>query len=787
MSLNHLLSQVVENKWANPRFNSLNLDNGLNMLNSNISNVNEINGVPFSDVVNSAKSEIIWNPSQVLPKVENSYKNWSGVVSVQTAISELKGCVTINCDNTSPLHIDSSTDCQNRVILKAANTRGSGAYAVVNINDGVVLTNLYMIESSLQLKAAPTIVEPLAFSNNGVFGVRDGSNLSLGVGATKGFINLVGSAFTISGFRYGILDNSAVPAVPIITLDATSILFMLRTEASSCSNNSIVGPVGAQFIDLRDSSSPAFTNAGYLGIFTPLNLDNSNQVVYDDSKVAPPLGSSNVQGALDALKAGSVGDVKFAGAAPVINELACFAAVDGKTIQASSVGGAISVGVLSGSNGSAAAPSYTFSGDSDTGIYRIMANNVGVSCNGANVLNIGVTGLGVTGGLGATDQIFTINGSAANPSFSFTNDFNSGLYLINPSNVGLSCGSSKILDISGTGLSVTGNVVVSNNLTLSSLSVNGVLSLDGSNHVVSNILTNGQLLIGRTGLSPVTAALTGTSNQIIVTNGAGSITLSLPQNIDTSANVVFNGLTLSGVNANGVLYANGSKNLVSSNLGNGQLLIGNSGTIPSVANITGASPSQVIVTNSPGSISLSLPQDIDLSSQPEFGGLLLVGTSGCLLLNSLSTAQFNALIPTQGCTVFNTDNNSIYYFDNTSNQIVASRSWVTSNFAPLTSASFSGDVTINSGNLIVNTAGNTLKIKQGSNACAGTGVTLVSGTKTVSTTAVATGDLIFLNCTAAGGTQGFVHTTISNGVSFTITSSSVLDTSTFSWVIVKAA
>ena len=51
-------------------------------------------------------------------------------------------------------------------------------------------------------------------------------------------------------------------------------------------------------------------------------------------------------------------------------------------------------------------------------------------------------------------------------------------------------------------------------------------------------LTNGQLLIGSTGLAPVAAAITGTLSQVTVTNGAGSITLSLPDpiNVGTTGN-----------------------------------------------------------------------------------------------------------------------------------------------------------------------------------------------------------------------------------------------------------
>lgn len=56
-------------------------------------------------------------------------------------------------------------------------------------------------------------------------------------------------------------------------------------------------------------------------------------------------------------------------------------------------------------------------------------------------------------------------------------------------------------------------------------------------------LTNGQLYIGVTGSAPVAATLTGTANQIIVTNGVGTITLSAPQDLHTAAVPQFAGLT----------------------------------------------------------------------------------------------------------------------------------------------------------------------------------------------------------------------------------------------------
>lgn len=57
--------------------------------------------------------------------------------------------------------------------------------------------------------------------------------------------------------------------------------------------------------------------------------------------------------------------------------------------------------------------------------------------------------------------------------------------------------------------------------------------------------TNGQVLIGNTtGNTAALATLTGTANQVIVTNGASSITLATPQGIATVSSPTFAGLTV---------------------------------------------------------------------------------------------------------------------------------------------------------------------------------------------------------------------------------------------------
>jgi hypothetical protein len=81
---------------------------------------------------------------------------------------------------------------------------------------------------------------------------------------------------------------------------------------------------------------------------------------------------------------------------------------------------------------------------------------------------------------------------------------------------------------------------------LSSISANALLYGNGTGALQTlGPLTNGQLVIGSTGAAPVAATLTGTTNQVNVATGAGSITLSLPQSIATTSSPTFAGLTLS--------------------------------------------------------------------------------------------------------------------------------------------------------------------------------------------------------------------------------------------------
>jgi len=88
-------------------------------------------------------------------------------------------------------------------------------------------------------------------------------------------------------------------------------------------------------------------------------------------------------------------------------------------------------------------------------------------------------------------------------------------------------------------------------LTIDNLS--GILKAVSGAVTALGAATNGQIPIGSTGNDPVLAAITGTANQITVTNAAGSITLSLPQNIHSAATPTFAGATFTGFS--GLIHA----------------------------------------------------------------------------------------------------------------------------------------------------------------------------------------------------------------------------------------
>ncbi len=194
---------------------------------------------------------------------------------------------------------------------------------------------------------------------------------------------------------------------------------------------------------------------------------------------------------------------------------------------------------------------------------------------------------------------------------------------------------------------------------ISGLTTNGdLLYHDGTNATRLARGTNGQCLLstgttiqwstctGAGGVSSVNGfsgvvTVQGTSNQVIVNNNAGTITLSTPQDINTSSSPTFAGLTLSAplgvtsggtgaasLTAGGILFGNGTGAITASAvLTNGQLLIGDGTGAPTAAALTQGSGIQI--TNGAGSITVAVDSTVCTTS----GNCAGVGGTGDIVNN----------------------------------------------------------------------------------------------------------------------------------------------------------
>lgn len=100
---------------------------------------------------------------------------------------------------------------------------------------------------------------------------------------------------------------------------------------------------------------------------------------------------------------------------------------------------AISLDVLDGSETN---PSIAFINDPDTGLYRVGTNEIGITAGGVKQVDISTTSSDFVG------RIRAPNGTTALPGFSFNADTNTGIFRVGSDNIGISAGGLNKLDIS---------------------------------------------------------------------------------------------------------------------------------------------------------------------------------------------------------------------------------------------------------------------------------------------------------------------------------------------------
>ena len=185
----------------------------------------------------------------------------------------------------------------------------------------------------------------------------------------------------------------------------------------------------------------------------------------------------------------------------------------------------------------------------------------------------------------------------------------------------------------------------------------------------SNLTTLGTISTGIWNATTIAASKGGTGlisyavGDILYASGAA--TLSRLAGVATGNVLISGGLGVAPswgkvgltTHVSGILpVANGGTGVNGSTAANGQLLIGN-GTGFSLSNLTGTA-NQVVVTNSAGGVTLSLPQSIATTSTPTFGGMIVNGLS--TIVNSNSCLTFVDTTPS----VVNQSSGRLYFYDN---------------------------------------------------------------------------------------------------------------------------
>jgi len=126
----------------------------------------------------------------------------------------------------------------------------------------------------------------------------------------------------------------------------------------------------------------------------------------------------------------------------------------GGSLQWNFSGGLLQVSSGTGiqnADGTYSAPSYAFGSDTDTGLYRIAEDRLGISTNALTRLDIDTTRIA------ASLPLYEDDGSAGAPTYSFTNDTDLGIYRIGTDILGISTNGSERLRIDSSGNVGIGN------------------------------------------------------------------------------------------------------------------------------------------------------------------------------------------------------------------------------------------------------------------------------------------------------------------------------------------
>jgi hypothetical protein len=232
---------------------------------------------------------------------------------VDALIASTAGNIVIALDGNAVIPATADTECFGRVSFWNYSPN-IAALPVVTVLDGGRLRNLWTVKTC-GLAGAPTVRPFLYYDVPGNQLIcREGGQVSLEVGATVAAIEFDATFCQVAQFEGATLNNNAGnPALGMVQVNPGNtalhaIIALAGTSGPPAYSAALFsGDATTGLLQIYDASAAPVVQPNFLGFVVPLPMDYGVGVVYQDGNVAPTLGASEVQGAIDALKRRVVG------------------------------------------------------------------------------------------------------------------------------------------------------------------------------------------------------------------------------------------------------------------------------------------------------------------------------------------------------------------------------------------------------------------------------------------------------------------------------------------------
>ena len=240
----------------------------------------------------------------------NVFTTWADLMA---AFALTKGLVTIEIDRSlgvATVDAPGVFDFQNRATFSAPgiNSPAPTGFHELIIPDGAVLANVQGMVGNVALVCQSTTISNLRFASGSFFvAYNDAAILNQGAAAVPAITMASGDTLALQFYEGAAYQNDNGPRNAVLVdlpFDSNSVTIIAQTYGGPTGNYVVSGGGGtnlAQYALVYDSSF-AFvpTNPTFTGATTNTPVSHGSTTIYADT--APTLGSSTVQGAIDALK-----------------------------------------------------------------------------------------------------------------------------------------------------------------------------------------------------------------------------------------------------------------------------------------------------------------------------------------------------------------------------------------------------------------------------------------------------------------------------------------------------